>query len=198
MSRKKEIGYFVKMKISRIRHAADRNEGKAVLAELRKGIGKEPGELPGLFGEVLKDMPESFMSRDGTPTKEEWACYTALTLFALHQRGRDGGNGFAHTDDKASLGQAMRKHSALAADLNSEERMLKRLEAAVSSTDIRGLSYHLRSIINLISGNNISLNYAKLAEDIYEWQFPDEKNKVGLRWGQDFFKAFKEEENNEE
>lgn len=56
---------------------------RAELAELRRGVGRQPGDLPALWGALLADMPEQLQGSNG-PSKAEWAVYTALTLFALH------------------------------------------------------------------------------------------------------------------
>ena len=62
---------------------------RAELAELRRGVGSQPGDLPALWGALLADMPEQLQGSNG-PSKAEWAVYTALTLFALHQQGEAG------------------------------------------------------------------------------------------------------------
>ena len=62
---------------------------RAELAELRRGVGRQPGDLPALWGALLADMPEQLQGSNG-PSKAEWAVYTALTLFALHQRSSVG------------------------------------------------------------------------------------------------------------
>ena len=62
---------------------------RAELAELRRGVGRQPGDLPALGGALLADMPEQLQGSNG-PSKAEWAVYTALTLFALHQQGEAG------------------------------------------------------------------------------------------------------------
>lgn len=52
-------------------------------------MGRQPGDLPALWGALLADMPEQLQGSNG-PSKAEWAVYTALTLFALHQQGEAG------------------------------------------------------------------------------------------------------------
>ena len=42
-----------------------------------------------MWGALLADMPEQLQGSNG-PSKAEWAVYTALTLFALHQQGEAG------------------------------------------------------------------------------------------------------------
>ena len=188
---------YVSGKIGRMQALSDTGNGKAYMAELRKGVGKEPGELPILFGTLLEDMPEDFMSRNGIPTKEEWSCYIALTLFAWHQQGKGLKTDCMHTGDQISVGTAFKKLKIALNDANAEERILKKLQIIITSMDINGFSQHLRSMIKMLAQNNIKLNYALLAADIYEWQFQDSRDAVNLRWGQDFYKRSKEKKENE-
>lgn len=199
MSRKNEIEKYVSGKINRMQALSDTGNGKAYMAELRKGVGKEPGELPILFGTLLEDMPEDFMSKDGIPTKEEWACYVALTLFAWHQQGKDLKTDCMHTGDPISVGAAFRKLKLKSDsnDANAEERILKKLQIIITAMDVNGFSQHLRSMVKMLAQNNIRLNYALLATDIYEWQFQDSRDAFNLRWGQDFYRKSKEEKENE-
>ena len=197
MSKKKDIAMYVSGKIGRMQALSDTGNGKAYMAELRKGVGKEPGELPILFGILLEDMPEDFMSRNGIPTKEEWACHIALTLFAWHQQGKDLKTDCMHTGDHISVGTAFKKLKIALNDANAEERILKKLQIIITSMDVNGFSQHLRSMIKMLAQNNIKLNYALLAADIYEWQFQDSRDAVNLRWGQDFYKRSKEKKENE-
>lgn len=78
---------------------------RAELAELRRGVGRQPGDLPALWGALLADMPEQLQGSNG-PSKAEWAVYTALTLFALHQQG---GAGVSMNQPGRTLGGAVRQ-----------------------------------------------------------------------------------------
>lgn len=79
---------------------------RAQLAMLRRGVGKKPGDLPELWGILFGDLPEEFLSVSGEPTREEWAVYTALTLYALHQQGSEatGPEGCMHRPGKRARG----------------------------------------------------------------------------------------------
>lgn len=203
MSREWEIRLFMMKKLAYISKMSDQGEGKAYLSNLRKGIGHVPGEIPELMGILLTDMPEEFMSKSSTATKEEWACYIALTLFAMHQQGNDMNSHPMHTDKRMSIGTAMRDYVMQANDSNARERMAVKLQALGTSKDMNELSYHLKSIIHLLKSSGIPLNYAELAGDIYDYQFPERQPDVRLKWGQDFYRNVKlenkakEESNNE-
>ena len=74
-------------------------------AELRRGVGRQPGDLPALWGALLADMPEQLQGSNG-PSKAEWAVYMALTLFALHQQGEAG---VSMNQPGRTLGSAVRQ-----------------------------------------------------------------------------------------
>ena len=74
MSKKSEVQNFVSKKIYLLQAEAGLSSGKAMMANLRLGIGHEPGEMPQLFGIILSDMPEDFISKNGIATKEDWVC----------------------------------------------------------------------------------------------------------------------------
>ena len=71
---------------------------RAELAELRRGVGRAPGEKPMLWGTILTNLPEEFYGRNGEPSRAEWAIYIALTMFALHQQGHDIKTECMHAD----------------------------------------------------------------------------------------------------
>jgi len=190
MSRKSEIEQFVNKKIYALEQMAGESAANAMYANLRRSVGKAPGEEPSVFGIILRDMPEEFLSRNGEATKEEWACHIALTLYALHQQGNNPQNHPVNsTDNKLSMGASMQNLVIREADQNAEQRMQQRLQMLATAKDIVAISYHLRGIIKLFRANGIVCNYAKLAGDLYEMQFRDQKTKVCLRWGQDFYRS---------
>ena len=177
-----DVGQYMSKQLNSLINQRDSSGGKARLARLRRGAGKVPGEIPELWGEFLNGMPEKFISRNGEPTREEWAIYMSLTLFALHQQG----NTNSVNCRGKSLGMA-------AAELMSEntdeerERVLRRFGPVVTAKDMPELSHHLRCMIQLFSSKDISLDYEMLAEDLMWFQFDDKRKNVQLRWGQDFY-----------
>lgn len=198
MSKKSEIGFFVAKRIAQLQRKGERSatsrSGNVMLAILRRGVGKAPGELPELFGIVLSELPEeeAFTSSDGTATKGEWASYIALTLYALHRQGGDSEKDSAHTKEKVSVGRALKLLSERQRegkqDLNAEKRALQKMQMLITSKDMNELSYHLRGVVQLLKREGIALNYKDLAEDLYEFQDADGKNRVSLKWGRDFYR----------
>lgn len=183
---------YVENKIQYIWKMRNTGIGKARLADLRRGAGKVPGELPELWGIFLEQMPEAWMRTDGRPGREEWAVYIALTMFALHQQGHE--NLMHQRGD--GLGKSIRR-LVNPAEEGDEDRVLRRFKPLVTATDMREASYHLRAIIQLLRAKEIPLDYGRLTTDLVFFQIPDRRAQVQLRWGQDFYRYVKEKEGEE-
>ena len=87
-SKTQNVGHFVEYRLKRIVNSSSDGAVKASLANLRRGIGTTPGDIPELWELFLQDLPEEMLSRSGVPTHAQWAVYIALTLFA--QRFAEG------------------------------------------------------------------------------------------------------------
>ena len=61
-----KIRRFVSSKLDWL-HKMPENAYRAELANLRRGAGKKPGDLPELWGTILKDMPEEFQGKEMKP-----------------------------------------------------------------------------------------------------------------------------------
>lgn len=192
----KEVGKFVSRKIFSLTKSLDFGSTKASLAQLRRGVGKQPGELPELWGEFLQDLPEELMSNNDETSREEWAVYTALTLFALHQQGHS--EPMNAEGDENHLGRAVRKLVHSEGDQSNEERVKFKLGLAASSDDMTELSYRLRTLVNLLSGENIKLDYAELAKDIFLFQSENYADKIRMKWGRDYYRNYKNDSESED
>ncbi len=159
---------------------------KADLANLRKGVGKIPGDDPLLWGTFLGNMPEGMYGKNGKPSYAEWAVYTALTLFALHQQGKDI-RGECMYQEGSRFGKAM---AGLIGNFDEDgDRVTKRFNMVATSSDMEEMAYHLRGVVQLLRGKGIPLDYPDLAGDLYSFQFPDRQERVRLKWGQDFYRV---------
>ena len=159
---------------------------RAELAELRRGVGRQPGDLPALWGSFLEQIPEPLRSSDG-PSAAEWAVYTALTLFALHQQGEAG---VSMNQPGRTLGGAVRQLavSSVAPGQDwTESSVLRRFNALATADSMPEVSHHLRGMIQLLRREGIPLDYPQLAEDLYQYQFVDGAPNVRLRWGRDLY-----------
>ena len=181
-----DVRAFAAKAIRRIQGSSNPHVQKAALANLRRGAGFAPGEIPQIWGEFLMDMPEEMYSRDGRPSRAEWAVYTALTLYAVHQQGRDVQNEPMHMEE-VSLGSAVGR---LAGDEDEMKRVVRRLNAAATANSPEMLANHLRGLVQLLRAEGVPLDYAALAGDIYAYQFPETVDQVRLRWGQSFYGTY--------
>lgn len=170
---------------------------KAVLAKLRRGVGRAPGDLPELWGFFLEGLPEKWESRGGPPSREEWAIYLALTLYALHQQGRSTREVGENMHKKGeSLGRAVRKLLD-PGEAPEDSSVLRRFNALATARDMPERVHYLRGIVQLLRAKGIPLDYAQLAVDLYLLQSPESAARVRLRWGENFYVTQPEEETNE-
>jgi CRISPR system Cascade subunit CasB len=181
-------------KLARLLNMSNEGQQKAMLANLRQGIGRSPGELPSLWGILFDGVPDEFLENQ----RSEWALYAALTLFALHQQGYDPKTQPMHRE-KVGLGEAL---ACLVDDQReNEERITRRFNQIATSADLLEMSQHLRGAVQLMRGQGIPLDYAKLAGDFYQYQNLNNQTGVRLRWGQDYYRKLnrtKEQEREDE
>ena len=186
MEKEKQIRNYVKKQMELLAGDAgtlDLGSSKAQLAQLRRGVGKRAGELPELWGIFLRNMPEELMGKEGRPSYAEWAIYTALTLFALHQQGHSEP---MHAEGEENrLGRAVKK---LAHGEEEEENVRRKFSITARSDDMEELSYHLKTLVRMLGSNDIKLDYEDLAKDLYRFQFENDADQVRLKWGQDFYR----------
>jgi len=187
----KQASTFVKHKIIRIAESKNESAVKATLARLRRGIGKTPGSLPDLWEITLSDLPEALQGIGEEPTHGEWAVHTALTLYALHQQGRDPKKQSMNREGEF-LGTAVRR--LLEYDKNNEDAVMRRFHAVAVSDSFERFSWQLRGLILLIRAKDIPLDYPALTQDLYWFQFPDRRDGIRLKWGQDFYRVTRNEE----
>ena len=190
-----KLSGWVERRITRILAMPEGGAQRALLAELRRGVGKAPGELPQLWGVLFEEFPEEWLSERDGASRYEWAAYLALTLFALHQQSRD-----PKTDPMHKVGQSLgRALSCLAGgDEDARERILRRFQQMATATDIKGAAYHLRGLVQLLRAADIPLDYASLAWDLYQYQSSGSVAAVRLRWAENFYRMNRDETGKEE
>ena len=180
-----QIKSYTAQRLGQIAHASA-PVAKATLARLRHGVGKTPGALPELWGSFLQELPPELYSATGEPSRAEWAIYTALTLYALHQQGRD-----PKTEPMHRAGESLGKAASKLAGNDEEERqrVWRRFQQIALADSMEAVSHYLRGLIQLLRANGIPLDYTALAADLYLYQNPAQTDRVRLRWGQDFYRV---------
>ena len=152
----------------------------AALAQLRRGIGKELGDIPGLLEYVLP--PEEITMYKKSEKCIERAIYTALTLYAWHQQGHKEQ---CMSGEENPFGRAVQKlvHS----DKANEIAVVRRFNKVLTAKDVTEISVHARGLIGLLKKENISVNYPDFAVDLYWFQQEEYRRNVLLKWGKDFY-----------
>lgn len=195
MSKTDQIRAYVGMRVNRLLNDPSDSAARASLARLRRGVGHVPGEMPELWGEFLLELPEELMGHGAQISRAEWAVYTALTLFALHQQGKDR-KAQPMYQQGISLGAAANR--LIIRENEDRERIARRFYPAATATDMTELSHHMRGLVTLLRAQGIPMDYVRLATDLYDFQNPERVNSVRLRWGEDFCRVNSEKDNEEE
>ncbi|MEU7382037.1 type I-E CRISPR-associated protein Cse2/CasB [Streptomyces sp. NPDC042207] len=167
----------------------DQSHAVASLARLRRGAGREAGQLPDLW--ALIDTGPLHETPDGArPLSErelvraEDALHVALTLYALHQQSRRSGMYQADRPDRRrGLGAAVRR---MMKPGEIDEPVHKRLVRAGTAPDLAVLAQRLRDIVVLLRREDIQLDHALLAGQLYTWQWPGGADTVRREWGRSF------------
>ena len=177
-----ELGHFVHGQVAKLQAQFLREEPAAIatLAKLRRGVGKEVGELPDLWQATLDGLPEQASERD-EPTFDERAAYTAITLYALHQQSRrDTG---MHVPGER-LGTAVAK----LARATNEVAVRRRFEALGTADDFAEIVHHARGLITQLRGEKLGIDYGIFADELVKLQIPGRAAQVRLQWGRDFYR----------
>lgn len=162
----------------------------AAMARLRRGVGKSLMDSPETWEMVLSTIPDELMdgSINGTRvTEAESAVYSALTLYAMHRQGK----GAEVNVRGVSFGKAVKRLFGN----DNEDAIKRRFNAVITSSDIVELTHHVRGMIQLMRSCEpvVGFDYPQFAKDLYNYQFPDGRRNVILRWGQDFYAIEKED-----
>ncbi|GHB18924.1 MULTISPECIES: type I-E CRISPR-associated protein Cse2/CasB [Streptomyces] len=170
-------------------YLADQSQDVAALARLRRGAGREAGQLPDLWS-LIDTGPLHVPPDDARPLNEldlvraEDALHVSLTLWALHQQSRPTGMHQAdRKDSRRGLGTAVRR---MMKPGEIDEPLRKRLVRAGTAPDLTSLAQRLRDIVVLLRRADIPLDYALLAGQLYTWQRPGGADIVRREWGNSF------------
>lgn len=178
MASPSELQRFVDRQASRLAEGQARRAAWALstLAALRRGAGGQPGADPTLWDVTLAGL-ESSTGPDRV-TRSEYSAFHALTLFAVHQQSRPTS---MHARGQG-LGTAFRSLLRARQD-NPSTRA--RFIALAASADPDELVMHLRSVVQLLRGESIQLDYGLLARQISDFHTEPGRTRVRQRWGRE-------------
>lgn len=177
-----------------------------LLADLRRGAGKSPGEAPHAFSYVVGILSDpgvrpwrtSWVRKrcefEGTRMHEllnervEDACFDVATLFALHPSHQATGN-------LGASFRLIRPESRAGARKGVKIDAVERRFRVLLDADAEDLPDRLRSAVSLLGSKNVPINYATLLDDLLEWRSP--RRRVQRKWAEGFWeepRPFKNEE----
>ncbi|WP_433464102.1 type I-E CRISPR-associated protein Cse2/CasB [Spirillospora sp. CA-128828] len=162
---------------------ADRPSAVGALAQLRRGAGKLPEDVPELWGVtgVERIFAEQILSgNEDQAARCERAYFLAVTLYALHQQSQRSPMHHKGVD----LGQAVRRLMSKPGEIDETIRRRFVRVGTAATPDI--LAYRLREVISLLRGKGVPLDYGRLARQLYTAQTPDGLNEIRRDWGRSF------------
>jgi len=136
---------------------------RGALADLRSGLGKEPGQMARVHKHVVPHLPEK-------NDNDRWY-YLIATLFGAYPQHRNG----------RSLGTAFRP-------LKKKSDSMEARFVALLNAHPDDLDDHLRHAVSLLKNNDPPqpLDWFRLLQDLLQWGKTD--GRVQLRWAREFYK----------
>jgi CRISPR type I-E-associated protein CasB/Cse2 len=145
------------------KHAEDR----AMLAALRRGLGRKVGETAEMFPYVVPFIYDRY---------QEASVYLVGSLFALHPRSAHNGNMGNHL--KAySQAKGFKKTSEDDATTRRFVQLLRFSQEAIDTP--------LRQQINLLKSADVAVNWHQLFYDLSRWEHED--RFVQRNWASEFW-----------
>ena len=146
----------------------EREEDRAALAALRRGLGKPPGT-------AIETHPYVMPYTTGMHDKDADAYYIVATLFGLYpcQSWRSGAS-----KAKNNLGASL-------ALLKGESDSTEKRFVALLNTHSDDLPDHLRQAISLLKSKDAPVNWLQLLKDIKGWNY--ESRSVQRDWAKGFW-----------
>ncbi len=162
----------------------DSSTARAQIAQLRHASRTAPGTDPAVWD--LTSYPVSKWASD-EPTYEEHAVHNALCLYAIAQQG----NSYAihKKSDKTNHGGFGNAVRFLAWQSGQEEsRFRHRFNAAVTSDSYDELLTHVTALVRQIFSSKltITMDFARLATDLLDFQHPEGASRVRRRWARQY------------
>lgn len=161
-------------------NSSDRNLSGS-LALIRHSIGKEPEGAYEVWNMIFPSLPLTYLGVNEL-TYEERAVFFTLQLYALSQQGT---NKMVNINEKNSIGNSfsnIRDKDSTSID--------KRFNIMLTANTFDMFIYYLRQFFKIAKTRTvISVDFAKLAEDLYWYQKGNSK-KVCLRWARDYYKNY--------
>lgn len=152
------------------------------LALLRRGLGRQPGETPEIFAQVLPYLSLSDALSAAQREREENAALVVASLYALWHQGKAA----PLSVRGVSLGAAFRTMANQSDSGSIEGRFVALLKASRER-----LPDHLRHAIALLKAKEVPLDWALLLSNLAQWNETGRQEQLGVRrrWARDFWQG---------
>jgi len=151
-----------------------RDDRRAPLAALRRGLGKRPGQVVEMFPHIVPWLSESM-----SPTRQA-DYFLVASLFASHQInwsvGEQGASG-----RYTNLGASFRRLNTVANSDSIEKRFVALLNAGRED-----LPLHLRHAVSLLKAHDIPVDWTRLLGDLAGWGA--DNRRVQREWARAFWR----------
>jgi CRISPR system Cascade subunit CasB len=153
--------------------------GRAAMANLRRGLGKPPGVAYEMDKYLLTKLPEK------TSQRHEEAYYLVAALFARWHQGKDKADIAEQGNLGTSLQELVSRHAAAGTRRDEAEKRLEKRVNALLNAHRDDLPGHLRRVVSLLKSEDVPLNWAQLLTDIRHWD--SERPSVQHDWSKGFW-----------
>lgn len=158
------------------------------LERLKNSIGNNFNKVEYLWKDIFNCPVEKEYSTINTLNKEEKAAFMTLQIYGLHQHRNNKSVNFFND---FNLGDSLNIFRQDLINKNEDILILdKKFTSMISCKSILELSIELNYLICRIRhDSNIKINYKKLCEDLYLFQYENKdenREKVYLNWSQSY------------
>ena len=189
LNREPTVYQTVRVIINTLRDPNEKRGNPGKLAALRNSAGKKYEAAMEVWPLILPFMPEEFIGK-GEPTFAEKAIYITLQLYAIGMQGT--AKNVDMDEQSNSMGESL---NALRS--NDSKAVDRRFNTLITASTFDEFAYHLRQIFKLVkSKGSFSVNFPKLAEDLYWYQLGKNK-QVCLKWAKDYYRRIYNSEKSE-
>ena len=143
-----------------------RRDDRAILAHLRRGLGKEAGTAMEMFPYIARFVQTKYRS-------EENAYFLVASLFGLYPT-----NSWKSDEKFNNLGKSL-------SFLKDESDSIEKRFVALLNSDEEDLPNHLRQIVSLLKSKESPINWFLLLKDIKSWSHED--RFVQRNWAKGFW-----------
>lgn len=166
-------------------NAGQAGSARALVATLRNAAGYDPADhiraWTLVLEEIVPDFPEQWMRTD-EPSRHEWAAFTAITHWALHQQSLSRPMHASAPRRGHNLGYAV----GLLSRRRDSASIKSRFDALLLNSGENAVRHHLRSLVQLLRAEEIPTDYGLLAQDLADMRRPGGRRRVSLRWGRGY------------